>query len=380
MVKEERLIPNRRFKNFLNDSLWKEYKLGEIVGVTMGQSPRSENYTSDSSYPVLVQGNADIKNGQVIPRMFTKEITKLSSSNSLILTVRAPVGDVGRTDNAVVLGRGVAGIEGNEFIYQLLIKLKNDGYWENLSTGSTFESINSKDVKEVSIVSPIKNEQTQIGKFFQTMDTLINLQQQKITKLKDLKSAYLNDMFPKEGESVPKLRFAGFEEPWAVNQLGNYTDIATGKLDANAMVKDGQYDFYTSGIKKYRIDEPAFKGPAITIAGNGATVGYMHLADGEFNAYQRTYVLSNFKSDRQFLYIEIERKLPNKIQQEARMGNIPYIVLDMLTDLEVETPNLKEQVKIGEFFRNLDIQIKLQEDKLEKLKQMKQAYLNEMFV
>ena len=103
-------------------------------------------------------------------------------------------------------------------------------------------------------------------------------------------------------QQIPAIRFNGFTDAWEQRKLGEFADISTGKLDANAMVEDGEYDFYTSGMKKYRIDTPAFEGPAITIAGNGATVGYMHLADGEFNAYQRTYVLQNFQANRYFLY------------------------------------------------------------------------------
>jgi len=145
--------------------------------------------------------------------------------------------------------------------------------------------------------------------------------------------------------------------------LGEFCNITTGKLDANAMVESGEYDFYTSGIQKYRIDIPAFEGPAITIAGNGATVGYMHLANGKFNAYQRTYVLSNFLADRLFLYQAIGTKLPRKIAAEARTGNIPYIVLDMLTDLEMQLPTDEEQKKVGVFFSNIDNLITLHQRK-----------------
>ena len=167
---------------------------------------------------------------------------------------------------------------------------------------------------------------------------------------------------------------------WEQRKLGEFADISTGKLDANAMVEDGEYDFYTSGMKKYRIDTPAFEGPAITIAGNGATVGYMHLADGEFNAYQRTYVLQNFQANRYFLYSEISKKLPRKIAQEARTGNIPYIVMDMLTELTISLPVLEEeQAKIGAFFKQLDNTIALHQRKLEKSKALKSAYLSEMF-
>lgn len=181
---------------------------------------------------------------------------------------------------------------------------------------------------------------------------------------------------------VPKRRFKEFKNTgtWEQRKLGEFADISTGKLDANAMVADGEYDFYTSGMKKYRIDTPAFEGPAITIAGNGATVGYMHLADGEFNAYQRTYVLQNFQANRYFLYSEISKKLPRKIAQEARTGNIPYIVMDMLTELTISLPVLEEeQAKIGAFFKQLDNTIALHQRKLEKSKALKSAYLSEMF-
>ena len=150
---------------------------------------------------------------------------------------------------------------------------------------------------------------------------------------------------------------------WEQRKLGEMSHIETGKLDANAMVKNGKYDFYTSGIKKYQIDTPAFKGPAITIAGNGATVGYMHLADGEFNAYQRTYVLTKFSANRSFIFIEIGNKLPRKIQQESRAGNIPYIVMDMLTGLKIVLPSLAEQEKIGNFFNKLNSLIALHQRK-----------------
>ncbi|MDG4587147.1 restriction endonuclease subunit S [Enterococcus faecium] len=178
----------------------------------------------------------------------------------------------------------------------------------------------------------------------------------------------------------PEIRFPGFTEDWEERKLGDVTKISTGKLDANAMVENGKYDFYTSGIKKYRIDVAAFEGPAITIAGNGATVGYMHLADNKFNAYQRTYVLQEFLVDRSFIFSEIGNKLPKKIKQEARTGNIPYIVMDMLTELKLSIPqNNSEQQKIGSFFKQLDDTIALHQRKLDLLKETKKGFLQKMF-
>ncbi len=224
-------------------------------------------------------------------------------------------------------------------------------------------------------------EQQKIGAFFKELDNTIALHQRKLDLLKEQKKGYLQKMFPKNGAKVPELRFAGFADDWEERKLGDITKISTGKLDANAMVENGKYDFYTSGIKKYRIDVAAFEGPSITIAGNGATVGYMHLADNKFNAYQRTYVLQEFLVDRSFIFSEIGNKLPKKIKQEARTGNIPYIVMDMLTELKLSIPqNNSEQQKIGSFFKQLDDTIDLHQRKLDLLKEQKKGYLQKMFV
>ena len=242
-------------------------------------------------------------------------------------------------------------------------------------------NISPQDFFDTELIFPVnQSEQTAIGSFFQDIDQLISLQQRKLEVLKEQKKTYLKLLFPAKGQTKPALRFAGFDDDWKEVKLGEYCDIATGKLDANAMVLDGEYDFYTSGIQKYKIDVPAFEGPAITIAGNGATVGYMHYADGQFNAYQRTYVLSNFLVDRSFIYSEIGRKLPSKIQQEARTGNIPYIVMDMLTKLDICLPSLPEQEVIGSFFQDLDKAIAKQEEKVNQLKESKQTLLRKMFI
>lgn len=180
---------------------------------------------------------------------------------------------------------------------------------------------------------------------------------------------------------VPKRRFKEFLNAgdWEQRNLGDFVKIDTGKLDANAMQEHGQYDFYTSGVQKYKIDCAAFEGPAITIAGNGATVGYMHLADGLFNAYQRTYVLSQFTEDRQYLFYEIGRQLPKKIFKEARTGSIPYIVMDMLESLQLSISTSQENKKIAQFLSFIDKTITLHQRKLDKLQATKKALLQEMF-
>lgn len=189
---EGETTPKRRFKGFTGE--WEEKKLGEVVSVTMGQSPNSINYTDNPSDHVLVQGNADMNNNRVVPRVWTTQVTKQADKGDLILSVRAPVGDVGKTDYDVVIGRGVAALKGNEFIYQSLVRMKEYGYWTRLSTGSTFESINSNDIKEAIIMLPSLEEQHKIGGFFSELDEMIELHEEKLKKLQDLKQAYLNEL------------------------------------------------------------------------------------------------------------------------------------------------------------------------------------------
>ncbi|MGX7288970.1 restriction endonuclease subunit S [Enterococcus devriesei] len=186
-------VPELRFAYFKD--VWEQSKLGIKVNIIMGQSPNSENYTENPDDYILVQGNADMKNGYVVPRVWTTQITKQAQKGDLILSVRAPVGDIGKTDYDVVIGRGVAAIRGNEFIFQQLGKMKTNSYWSRYSTGSTFESINSNDIKEATIMVPSSEEQEKIGVFLSNVDYSISLQQNKLDQLKFLKSAFLKKMF-----------------------------------------------------------------------------------------------------------------------------------------------------------------------------------------
>ena len=212
MSKEKRRVPKLRFPGFTED--WEQRKLSDITEIVMGQSPSSKNYTDNPNDNILVQGNADLKDGKVVPRLWTKEITKTIDKDGIILTVRAPVGDVAKTDYKVVLGRGVAGIKGNDYIYQFLQKLQNNRYWVSLSSGSTFESINSNDIKDLIIDIPSIEEQTKISMLLNNVNSIITLHQRKLEHLNLKKKALLQKLFPKNGERYPELRFPGFTDAW----------------------------------------------------------------------------------------------------------------------------------------------------------------------
>ncbi len=145
----------------------------------MGQSPDGSTYSDIPGEHILVQGNADLKNGWVYPRIWTTQVTKKADKGDLIMSVRAPAGEMGKTAYNVVLGRGVAAIKGNEFIYQILLKMNKDGYWKKVSCGSTFDSLNSENIKSAEIKIPNSVEQDKIGSYFYQLDNLVTLHQRK---------------------------------------------------------------------------------------------------------------------------------------------------------------------------------------------------------
>ena len=186
-------VPKIRFKGF--SDAWEQRKLGDTVQITMGQSPDGSTYSDVPSDYILVQGNADLQNGWVSPRLWTSQMTKKADAGDLIMSVRAPAGAMGKTAYNAVIGRGVAAIKGNEFIYQLLVKMDSDGYWKALSCGSTFESLNSDNIKNADVLIPNAAEQKKIGQYFANLDNLITLHQRQLEKLKNIKSALLEKMF-----------------------------------------------------------------------------------------------------------------------------------------------------------------------------------------
>lgn len=397
--------PQLRFEGFTDD--WEERKFDECFNFPVSTNSLSRallNYDEGDiksvhygdiliKYPAIL----NIKNDK-IPYITGGKLEKYKSSllenGDLIFADAAEDETVGKAVevNGLTEENLVAGL------HTIVARPKDKkaefflGYYINSNTyhrqllrliqGSKVSSISKGNLQKTLVSFPKDfEEQQKIGSFFKQLDITIALHQRKLDLLKEQKKGYLQKMFPKNGAKVPELRFAGFADDWEERKLGDITKISTGKLDANAMVENGKYDFYTSGIKKYRIDVAAFEGPSITIAGNGATVGYMHLADNKFNAYQRTYVLQEFLVDRSFIFSEIGNKLPKKIKQEARTGNIPYIVMDMLTELKLSIPqNNSEQQKIGSFFKQLDDTIALHQRKLDLLKEQKKGFLQKMFV
>ena len=389
-------VPQIRFNGY--SDAWVQRNLGEVVQKVKSYSLSRDVETEDDTgfeyihYGDIHTQKADVIDGNTkLPSIVPGDYDLIQEGDVIVadasedyLGIAEPAVVVNKPTENLVAGLHTIAIRPNGihplFLYYLLHTqlFKHFGY--RTGTGLKVFGISYPNLAKFTFAMPTLDEQEAIANTLRDMDNLIAANQRKLDLLKEQKKGYLQKMFPKNGAKVPELRFAGFADDWEERKLGDITKISTGKLDANAMVENGKYDFYTSGIKKYRIDVAAFEGPSITIAGNGATVGYMHLADNKFNAYQRTYVLQEFLVDRSFIFSEVGNKLPKKIKQEARTGNIPYIVMDMLTELKLSIPqNNTEQQRIGSFFKQLDDTIALHQRKLDLLKEQKKGYLQKMF-
>ncbi len=155
--------------------------------------------------------------------------------------------------------------------------------------------------------------------------------------------------------------------------------ITTGKLDANAMVADGDYPFFTCARESYRIDNYAFDCEALLVSGNGANVGYVHYYNGKFNAYQRTYVLSEFTADVHYLRLFLDRNLQGRIRVEVNAGNTPYITMGTLTEMGIVLPTAStEQRAIAQALSDVDGLLGGLDRLIAKKRDLKQAAMQQL--
>lgn len=160
-------------------------------------------------------------------------------------------------------------------------------------------------------------------------------------------------------------------------KLGQLTNIKTGRLDVNAENPNGKYPFFTCSKNHTYIDEYAFDGESVLVAGNGdLNVKYYN---GKFNAYQRTYVIqANENLNGKFLYYFLDSYV-EKLREQSIGGVIKYIKLGNLTDAEIPLPNLATQQRIAAILDQADAIIQNNRAIVQKYDALTQSLFLDMF-
>ena len=404
--------PQLRFEGFTDD--WEQRKLGSLTTVVRGASPRPIQdpkwFDKESDIGWLRIADVTEQNGRIYH--LEQHISKLGQEKTRILTEPHLLLSIAATVGKPVVNYVKTGVHDGfliflnptferEFMFQWLEMFRPK--WQKYGQPGSQVNLNSELVRNQEIVLPNYKEQQKIGSFFKHLDDTIALHQRKLDLLKEQKKGYLQKMFPKNGEKVPELRFAGFADDWEERKLSSglreYTD--------RVIVEDDK-EYYQISVRNN------FGG--ITLRGSkmGNKIGRKRQAKINLTKYPQTLIFTR-QTVEQGGIGWVDKYCDGAIVTE----NMPTISLDtsvfskyFLTNLfqtrifyknaildNIEGgsaqiaiheskflsstllfPNLDEQEKIGQFFKQLDDTIDLHQRKLDLLKEQKKGFLQKMFV
>lgn len=294
-----------------------------------------------------------------------------------------------------------------DFIFQKTLTNAYTKHIQFVSQRSGQPGVNVNELKSFSFLIPRdKEEQQAIASYFTSLDSQISAATSRLASLKQMKAASLQAMFPQEGETVPKIRFKGFEGEWKTCILSSiatmHARIGWQNLRKDEFLSSGAYylitgtDFHDGKISfetchyidKERYDQDKniqLEIDSILITKDG-TLGKVAFVDSlDKPATLNAGVFNVRTKDKEiypkylFQYLKAPY-LMDYVNKNATGGTIKHLNQNMLVNFPVQHPSYKEQVMIGDYLFNLDRQISLQSQRLEKLKQIKSACLDKMFV
>lgn len=387
-------VPKRRFKGFLNAGDWEQRKFGETATVEMNKRIFKEQTSSEGEVPFYKIGTfGGVADSYISRDLYEEYKKKYPYPNSGDILISAS-GSIGRT---VVYNGEEAYFQDSNIVWlnhegrinnSFLLQFYNVVKWSGLE-GSTIKRLYNKNILETPILLPKLEEQQLIGGFLKLMDDNITLHQRKLKKLKATKKALLYELFPIENSRRPKRRFKGFTDDWEQRKLGDVvkresvTQVSSTEYPAieyeDVIPETGQLnkDIYKKGVQKAGILFDANKvlyGKLRPYLHNWVAPMYKGVAVGDW------WVLNPCGLDRGFLYTLIQTVKFDTIANQSTGSKMPRADWKVLSTTEFSIPSLDEQIKIGKLVEGLNDYITLHQRKLEKLKNLKAAYLNEMFV
>ena len=413
-MKEAKNVPKLRFPDYTED--WEQRKLGDMADIVGGGTPStaiSEYWDGDINWfaPAEIADQIYIAASQ---RKITKTgydncSAKMLPVGTVLFTSRAGIGKTAILSNEACTNQGFQSIVPHEneldsyFIFSRTLELKK--YGETVGAGSTFVEVSGKQMADMALMMPHTiNEQRQIGEFFSRIDTLITLQQRKLDQIKEYKNGMLQKMFPKEGETVPEVRFPGFSGEWKRHKFGEITEIKS----ASRVHRD---EWTTAGVPFYRssdvmsalngtdntkayISEELYE--KLTLVSGKLEQGDILVTGG--GSVGNPYKVPNneplYTKDADLLWVKRNKRLnPDFVYQYflspvfrdylssiSHVGTIAHYTIIQLENTPVTLPTLEEQTQIGQYLNNLDTFITLHQRKLEAMKEYKKGLLQQMFV
>jgi type I restriction enzyme, S subunit len=400
----KKMVPPIRFKGFSED--WVGNQLGERVEFFSGLTYSPSNV--QNGVGTLVLRSSNVKNGEVV------EADNVYVDSKIVNSKNVEVGDIAvvvrngsrsligkhaqikvKMDNTVI-GAFMTGIHSQRpaFTNALLDTVQFDNeIAKNL--GATINQITTGSFKKMMFHFPEPAEQTQIGLYFKELDQMIELHQRKHEKLLTLKKAMLKKMFPQNGATTPEIRFKGFSKAWEEKKLGDICDSYSGGTPSvgSREYYNGTIPFIRSGeinsnSTELALTEIGLKNSSakmvekgdILYALYGATSGesgISHIAGAINQAILAIKPLAGYCSFFLATWFINKKESILSTYLQGGQGNLSG---NIIKNLDVTTPILEEQKKIGTYFRQMDELIEQHGTQLTKLKQIKTACLEKMFI
>ena len=415
-MEEQKKNPELRFQGFTED--WKEIILGKNSTITAGATPSTliSEYWSPKQIPWMSSGEINKKRLWHTENMISKKGLENSSAkwvpeNSVLIALAGQGktrGTVAINNLPLTTNQSIAAIITQENLnHEFLFQNLETRYEElrSLSSGdSSRGGLNKQIISEIIIKIPSKKiEQQQVGSFFKNIDELITKHQNKHKRLVTLKKSMLEKMFPKEGESVPEIRFQGFGKYWEIdtlNELGiTYTGLS-GKTKKDFGHGDAKYITYMNVFSNAIADPSLTDSVEVDNSQNCVEYGdVLFTVSSEtpeevgftsvWTQKEKNIYLNSFcfgyrpakKFDLTFLANALRSRAFRKQIIVLAQGISRFnISKTKVMDLELCLPDYEEQVKIGLYFKDLDSLIKSHKKQLQKLKNFKQSLSEKMFV
>ncbi|WP_426385649.1 restriction endonuclease subunit S [Latilactobacillus curvatus] len=386
-------VPELRFKGFTDE--WEERKLSNVVSLLGGNAFKSKDSVTEEGVcwlKIANVSNSGIKwneesflpsdywerypNYRIVAGDYVMALTRPIIAHELKIA-KMPLGS-----NAL-LNQRVAKLIWNmnaDFGFQLLRKRNVVDYIEQTISGTDPPNLSGNTFEKIMVSVPETVEQEKIGRFLETVDNLLAVNQRKLDLLKEQKKGCLQKMFPKNGAKVPELRFAGFADDWEERKLNeNVENIGTGRSSFKAGLDYSEQTPYevlgSTSVISYS-DSFDHSGNFVLTARVGANAGNLYKHSGNVKISDNTVYIQS--KNLEFIFYLLTKYDLKKL---AFGTGQPLIKASELKNLKLFFPKkFEEQQKIGSFFKQLDDTIALHQRKLDLLKEQKKGFLQNMFV